>query len=280
MRPLPELPELKIIETNSLKPHEQIEQGRVEPIVRGLQSDGILKNPPLVMRLHTQADEYLVLDGANRTMAFNSLDIPHALVQLVRPGVETVRLRTWNRVVFAADPRALFDRLDAQTEITPAPRDRREQLERIAAGMRLAYLYLPDGSAWELGREREALDDRMEHLGALIEACIETGKTDRTSEMDVAGLSGVYEGLAGVLVFPSIEVEEVIEAAIDDIVLPAGLTRFIVSPRALRVNYPLGLLAEEKSLAQKQTALEAWIQKRVQEQAVRYYAEATIVFDE
>jgi hypothetical protein len=280
LKPLPDLPDLRIISTDHLSPHEQVEQARVQPIVHGLQADGILKNPPLVMALHTQEEKYLVLDGANRTMALKSLAIPHALVQVVRPGTETVRLRTWNRVVFASSPRELFDRLDKITEITPAPRDRKEQLERIAAGVRLAYLYLPDGSAWELGREREALRDRMERLGALIAECLETGKTDRTSEMDVQSLAGVYEQFAGVLIFPSIEVEEVIEAVVDDIVLPAGLTRFIVSPRAIRINYPLVLLSAPQPIEEKQRSLEDWIQKRVRDQAVRYYAGSTIVFDE
>jgi len=280
LRPLPDLPRLRIVSTTALRPHEQVEQERVEPIVRGLSRDGILKNPPLVMRLHIEGEHYLVLDGANRTMALRSLEVPHALVQLVRPGIETVRLRTWNRVVYASASRELFDRLDALTDIVPAPRDRKEQLESIAAGVRLAYLYLPDGSAWELGREREALEERMAHLGALIDVCMECGKTDRTSEMDVQGLAGLYEEFAGVLVFPSIEVEEVVEAAINEIVLPAGLTRFIVSPRALRVNYPLEQLAEKLPIETKQERLNAWVQERVQNQAVRYYAESTIVFDE
>lgn len=280
MKPLPDLPYLLIVRTEDLRPHEDVEQGRVDPIMRGLEADGILKNPPLVMRLHTQPEKYLVLDGANRTMALQSLNIPHSLVQLVRPGIETVRLRTWNRVVYSSEPRELFDRLDQVTEIVPAPRDRKEQLERIAAGVRLAYLYLPDGSAWELGREREALDERMHHLGALIDVCLNSGKTDRTSEMDVQGLAGIYKGLAGVLVFPSIEVEEVVEAAINEIVLPAGLTRFIVSPRALRVNYPLDWLSEDRSLEEKQKQLDDWIEQRVHEQSVRYYAESTILFDE
>lgn len=280
MRPLPELPELRIVPTQSLQPHEDVERARIEAIVCGLKTDGILKNPPLVMRLHTKTEKYLVLDGANRTMALKALHIPHTLVQIVRPGMETVRLRTWNRVVYAADPRKLFNRLDEQTEINPAAHDRKEQLERIAVGVRLAYLYLPDGSGWELGLERESLEDRMAHLGALIDISIEMGKSDRTSEMDVQSLGGIYEDFAGVLIFPSIEVEEVIEAAINDILLPAGLTRFIVSPRALHLNYPLEALADNQTLEQKQIGLNKWIQSRVQKQAVRYYSESTILFDE
>lgn len=280
MKPLPDLPALEIVPTTSLRPHEEVEQARVDPIVSGLQTEGTLRNPPLVMRLHTTDEQYLVLDGANRTLAFKKLKIAHALVQVVRRGVETVRLRTWNRVVYAASAKTLFDRLDTITEFSPAPRDRKEQLERIAAGERLAFLYLPDGSAWELGRERESLEERIAHLGALIDVCIEIGKTDRTSDMDVQSLNNLYQDFAGVLIFPPIEVEAVIEAALNDVVLPAGLTRFIVSPRALRVNYPIKRLAEDQPLGQKRAELEAWIQDRIQKQAVRYYAESTIVFDE
>jgi hypothetical protein len=280
VKPLPDLPKLRIVDTDQLKPHEDIEQARVDPIIQGLQAEGILRNPPLVMRLRTEHEHYLVLDGANRTMAFRSLGIPHALVQLVRPGIETVRLRTWNRVVYASEPQDLFNRLDAITEITPAPRNRKEQLERIAAGLRVAFLYLPDGSAWELGREWEALGERMQHLGSLNEICLQAGKSDRTSEMDVKGLSEIYTGFAGVMVFPIIEVEEVIESALENIVLPAGLTRFIVSPRALRVNYPLEWLSNDQPIDEKQSHLEGWIQQRVYEQSIRYYAESTILFDE
>jgi hypothetical protein len=280
LKPLPDLPLLQIVCTEDLFPHEAVERARLEPIARGLRADGVLKNPPLVMTLHTQAEKYLVVDGANRTMALRSLNIPHTLVQLVRPGTETVRLRTWNRVIYGSDPDELFTRLDDITEITPAPRDRKEQLERIALGVRLAYLYLPDGSAWEIGREHEALRERLHNLGKLIEVCLDLGNTDRTSEMDVRSLGDVYEEVAGLLVFPSIEVEEVIEAVVNDIVLPAGLTRFIVSPRALRLNYPLDLLAEDRPIEEKQRSLEEWIQERLREQAVRYYAESTILFDE
>ncbi len=114
----------------------------------------------------------------------------------------------------------------------------------------------------------------------MTKVSLDVGKTDRTNEMEVESLAGVYKQLAGVLVFPSIEVEEVIEAVVNDIVLPAGLTRFIVSPRALRVNYPLELLSEDKPIEEKQRRLDDWIQERLQEQAIRYYAESTILFDE
>jgi hypothetical protein len=40
------------------------------------------------------------------------------------------------------------------------------------------------------------------------------------------------------------------------------------------------LLSAPQPIEEKQRSLEDWIQKRVRDQAVRYYAESTIVFDE
>ena len=58
---------------------------------------------------------------------------------------------------------------------------------------------------------------------------------------------------------------------------PVGL---VVSPRALHLNYPLAELAADKPLEQKNAELQAFIQERIAKKGVRYYAEATFLFDE
>ena len=59
-----------------------------------------------------------------------------------------------------------------------------------------------------------------------------------------------------------------------------GVTRFSISPRALRLNYPLSELAADKSLAEKNAILERWIQEKIASMRVRTYTEATVLFDE
>ena len=61
---------------------------------------------------------------------------------------------------------------------------------------------------------------------------------------------------------------------------PGGLTRFLISPRALRVNFPLAMLADRSPIEEKRRILKEWIQQRVEQRRVRYYAESTFVFDE
>jgi hypothetical protein len=58
------------------------------------------------------------------------------------------------------------------------------------------------------------------------------------------------------------------------------LTRFVISPRPLRVNYPLQRLAGDQPLTAKQAELEAWLRLRMEGRHVRFPAEATLLFDE
>jgi len=62
--------------------------------------------------------------------------------------------------------------------------------------------------------------------------------------------------------------------------LPTGITRFTVSPRVLHLNYPLGAMSADGSLSEKNRHLQEFLQARITQKGVRYYAEATYLFDE
>jgi hypothetical protein len=62
--------------------------------------------------------------------------------------------------------------------------------------------------------------------------------------------------------------------------LPTGITRFTVSPRALHLNYPLHELSSAKPIEYKSAYLQHWVQERIKNKNMRYYAEATFIFDE
>jgi hypothetical protein len=82
------------------------------------------------------------------------------------------------------------------------------------------------------------------------------------------------------VVFPNFKIDDILKLAGAGYLLPTGITRFTVSPRALHVNYPLFELASSKPLAEKNADLQEWIQKRMAQKGVRYYAEATFLYDE
>jgi hypothetical protein len=118
----------------------------------------------------------------------------------------------------------------------------------------------------------------MRHLDLLMAGC--GGRIERTSAREWRELEPVFPDATALLVFRRFEVEEVVAAVALGRLLPSGLTRFVVSPRALRVNYPLERLAADRSLEEKQRELDAWVRDRVTARQVRYYAEATFDFDE
>jgi hypothetical protein len=87
--------------------------------------------------------------------------------------------------------------------------------------------------------------------------------------------------VTALVVFPHFEPAEVLELATSGAQLPAGITRHVVSWRALRVNVPLDKLADpDRTLTEKNRWLDEWLREKAQERQVRFYQESTVLFDE
>jgi len=93
-------------------------------------------------------------------------------------------------------------------------------------------------------------------------------------------MRSLYESLAALVIFPRFDLETVLDLAGSGTVLPAGITRFTVSPRALHLNYPLHELSSGRPLTDKERYLQKWIESRVSGKGVRMYVENTFLFDE
>jgi ParB-like nuclease domain. len=97
------IPDLRLVPIEALILHEHADEKRVARLQARLQADGYLKNPPIVAPIPNR-DEFVVLDGANRTSAVRRAGYPHILVQVVDYKSEQVRLNTWNHLVTGRDP--------------------------------------------------------------------------------------------------------------------------------------------------------------------------------
>jgi L-serine kinase (ATP) / ParB family transcriptional regulator, heme-responsive regulator len=280
MKDLPDLPDLRILPTDSLRAHEHADEQRSTPLVEALRSDGVLRNPPIVLPMGGQPDRYVVLDGANRTLAFRLLNLPHVLTQVVHAGTSRVNVETWNHVVLGFPSDDLKGALEEIPEIALVPSDPDRASYEVSAGGTLGYLALADGKVFEVVCETEPLDLRLRNLDLLVRAYMGRVQVERTSARNVGEVFRVFPSATGLLVFRRFEIDEIVAAVAIGRLLPAGLTRFVVSPRALRVNYPLARLAAAGSLDAKQDELEAWVRSRVSDRQVRFYAEATFLFDE
>lgn len=280
MRPLPDLPHLQIVPIESLQPHEAVDEERVEPLVKALRREGVLRNPPIVLPVTGRSAEYVVLDGANRTTALRKMGLATALVQVVHPDDSDVRVETWNHVVLGMAPQELLKIVRKVDGLSLSTSDIEQGSFDLQTGEALCYIALPEGGVWEVTCGPSRFQDRVRMLGLLSASYSHSGRIERASVTSCEGLDSVYADLAGLVVFPRFEVGQVVAVAADGLLFPPGLTRFVVSPRALRVNYPLERLASALSIEDKQAELDAWIRAAVARRAVRYYAEATFLFDE
>ncbi len=276
-----DLPNLRVLPTESLVPHEWHDTSRSGPLVERLRASGVLRNPPIVTPFEDGSDRYMVLDGANRSSAFRQMGLPHILAQVVKADDPGLELQKWNHVLWNWDAQALVESIRNLPDISFREIDpgvKRPQSEWPPKT--LVWLQLPDESAFIARFEDTDLRARAGQLAKI--AHLYTGKAhlDRTTAQRISELNGQYDGLTAIVVYPPFKVHEVLELCEAGILLPPGVTRFLVSPRALRVNYPLDELSSNKSLLDKNGALERWVNERVARKGIRYYAEATVLFDE
>ena len=87
---------LRIVHSKDLIGHEEVDPTRVEGLLRRLQSDGVLKNPPVVARAGSQ---HVVLDGVTRVAALRKMGIRDVLVQIVDYDGPRIDLDSWCHVI-------------------------------------------------------------------------------------------------------------------------------------------------------------------------------------
>jgi hypothetical protein len=280
MDPLPDLPDLRIVETDHLQPHEEVDASRLGPLIESIRADGLLRNPPVVAQLRGETERYIVLDGANRTIALRQMKVPYALVQVVHPQLDSIRLHTWNQVIQSAQPDKALQAVQSIPGISIEENDLDSAIEKLRAGMLLAFLNFIGGETWEISWADTSLQERIQNMADLITTVEGVGPLERTGQTRAADLEPFFPKLAGLLVLHNFVVEEVMIAAASGIRLPSGITRFVISPRALRLNYPLERLASDTSRQIKQDRLDEWVKGQLKDRSIRYYAESTFLFDE
>ncbi len=272
------LPTLKILPIDRLILHEDHDLQRTLPLVAKLRAQGILRNPPIVMPLTDGSDRYMVLDGANRVTSLREMEFPHIVAQVVEASYPHVNLQTWNHIVWGMNTNTLTNSIQKVKGIKLAKVDPQKSLD--APKYMPLQIRLPDGSFYIL---EEAPSDLATHIITLHQI-VNTYKTraslDRTSQTLIESSKKIYPDLTALVIFPPFKIKTVLKLAAQNIVLPTGITRFTVSPRALHLNYPLHELSSGKPIEYKEAYLQHWVEERVKNKGVRHYVEATFLFDE
>jgi len=276
---IPDLPVLTFLKIEDVIIHEWHDEQRTPLLIDRIRETGLFRNPPIVAPLYDGSGRYMVLDGANRITALRSMGFPDVLVQVVEPDHPGLHLENWNHVLWETDPKILLEGIRAIPDVNPVVLQDQDQ-PNIMNDCGLALVQIPRGKKFTLCSGTEELVVKVALLNAIVDSYKYLGKLDRTMVRDIRDLEGVYTNLSGLIIFPHFKIRDVLHLAGEGYLLPTGITRFTISPRALHVNYPLYELAADKPLDEKNEALQSWVQSRINKKGVRYYSEATFLYDE
>jgi hypothetical protein len=259
---MPHLPVLRVVPLESIRRHEDIDPLRVDRLRRRVTDERIQANP--MVCIEAPGGEMVLLDGATRTETLRAIGLRHAIVQLVEPA--TVELGTWHHVVRGCTPGELVGAVADNPALnltenygTPAihpnsgPSRLVEGVGGITANATLSALAASYTGRWEVTR---TTDPHREHVASS------------------------YPGWAAVVEFPTVGMIDVMEAAVSNDLLPAGITRFAVPGRALRLNIPLDLLESGRETSEVQGELERILEERASDGRVRRYEGPVFVLDD
>ncbi len=275
---IPNLPDLRILPIESVILHEDHDMQRTLPLVEKLRAQGIIRNPPIVMPLTDGTDRYMVLDGANRVTSLLELEFPHIVAQVVEANNPHVSLQTWNHVVWGMSAKTLATSLRKVKGIELVKVNTRRSVD--APKYVPMQVRMPNGSFFIMKETPSDLATHIQTMHSVVNTYKTRASLDRTSQTLIDTFKKVYSDLTALVIFPQFKIKTVLKLAGQNILLPTGITRFTVSPRALHLNYPLHELSSGKPIEYKQEYLKKWIEERVKKKGVRLYSEATFLFDE
>lgn len=263
-------PDLRIVLTDSLHPHEEHDSQRSLPLIERLRTESVVINPPIVAPFG--ASQYVILDGANRYHAFSHLHYPHILVQVTSYESGYVELRTWHHVVSRWTPDEFLKHLNDLPEI--------RCVEHQDANA-IAHILFRDGRVVALVAAVENTHERNAALRKVVSIYQRHAVLQRTALSEPLDIWPLHPEACAIVTFPAYTPADIVAAARNRAFLPPGISRHIIHGRALRLNYPLDALRDTNTrLLEKNAQLAAWIQAKLENRSVRYYAEATYQFDE
>ncbi|MEK6222518.1 MAG: hypothetical protein N2D54_09765, partial [Chloroflexota bacterium] len=241
------------------------------------------RNPPIETPIYDGTGRYMVLDGANRTTALTEMGYPHIIAQIVEPRSTHLDLKTWNHIIWGFSQTQFIKNLNAVSNfelLETQDKDRALRDLQDLDNNTLCVIQTADHKIYTGDTQEKDIATKVDLLNDIMNAYKSDGSLDRTQARDVHTFEKIHPDVTAIIIYPHFEIQEVLDLCGDGHLLPSGVTRFTVSPRALRLNYPLADLASAKSLAEKNEALSLWLKERIARKGVRYYDEPTVLFDE
>lgn len=277
---------LRLVPIEHVVPHEFYHGPRVNSLAKNLERDEFLANPPLVAEL-PEEQGYVVLDGATRTTAFRKLNFPHLIVQVVDMQRD-VQLYSWLHAVLDTmnngGIEGLMQKLRDIKELQIVEKPVSELNDALNEHGSIGYMLTNQNKGFLLQMQTHHAartdDDWLDLLNQVVESYSQWGDVERTLEQRVDNLQAMYAAFTALFLFPTFTSEIVLQLASQGRLLPAGITRFVIPGRILRLNAPLEKLRNDEPLTHKQEWLDRFIEDKLGGRSVRFYEEPVILLDE
>ncbi len=254
------VPPLRVVPLANVLRHEEVDPIRVEQLMTRLRTERIQVNPVICAAV---GDRFVVLDGATRTEALRNLGLENVVIQVVDPA--TVTLETWHHVIRNCPADAVIEHLEQEPSLLFVPDDGAPKVTP-AEGQPVSVM----GKGISVNAT----------LKSLVGAYVGRWTVSRIIDPSVDVVSWRFPDWSVIVEFPCMIVDQVLKAALGDDLLPAGVTRFLIPERVLRLNIDLSILEGTGDLARRQEALDGLIQARSRAGRVRRYEETVVILDD
>ena len=268
---------LELVPIERVTPHEQIDDKRVNRLMERLEEDGLLVNPPITTYWKGQ---YIILDGATRFTSFRRLGYRQIIVQVVDAQQQGFDLHTWYHAIsHDHEPwTELLEKLEEIRGLRLISLSGRAIRPALQDPRTLCYFLDRDGQT-TLAQESEGTN-RLDVMNALVNTYTSWGNVERTLVTDLPRLIAQFPSIQAVAIFPQFKPNDVFDAAAAGDFLPAGLTRFVIPGRILRLNADLHRLKKIEPFSEKLAWFNQFLAEKLSRSRLRYYQEPVILLDE
>lgn len=273
--------DLRIVPAADVLLHEQTDPERVARLEQYLRDDNVLRNPPVVAEAETEAGRrYVVLDGATRSTALRNAGCKDMLVQVVPYGDDSdVRLEAWYHLLRHHAMDAVLAALPSIDGAVVQQTTLEEAHARLADRRAAAAIAISEHDVRCIGTA-DPSSDRGPIIRALVAHYGGFGEIYRIVHQDLVDTIRGADDTPAVVVFPTWRPVDIVHAALQHDLLPAGITRHVIPGRALNVNLSLDVLTFDAPNEDKNKWLQSWLTAKIMAKKVRYYHEPVFVFDD
>ena len=296
--------ELRFVHSEDLIFHETCDFKRTQKLAEEIKRDGHLKNPVLVGCINTEGTEdteegeklihrrvkkLLVLDGVNRVSALRLLNLPDVLIQIVDYEDKKVKLSSWDHLIFNAQKEEIIKKIkDLNLEVSFCPFNWRK--EALNHQKTISYFLFRDLSGFVVNNGRSRMvhtdgsftpENKVKNLYQLIATY--NGRSEicyLDSENHFLSVFEHFKNSSAINLIPKFDKKEILGLVQKGILLPFGVTRFIVPHRILGLEVSCSVLSAQTPLSEKNLFLKELLTYRIKTKKAKFYQESVTLFNE